>query len=53
MSDCQEYEYERNLQGATHTFKKNRRGIYTDNGKVDWGTKLWFGTRETYFDYSF
>jgi len=53
MSDCQDYEYERDPQGSVHTFKLNRRGDFTDNGKVDYGTKLGFGWREKYFDYSF
>lgn len=53
MSDCQVYEYERDPQGYIHTFKKNRRGQFTNNGKVDYGAILGIGFREEYYDYSF
>lgn len=54
MSDSQDYDYFRNENGTIHTFKRNRKGFYTDNGKAtDYGTKLGFGYRRKYFDYSF
>lgn len=56
MSDCQDYEYERDVNGSIYTFKRTRKdkNTYTSNGKYsDWGTKLGFGWREKYFDYSF
>ena len=54
MSDCQDYEYERNEKGAVYTFKKTRKGLYTDNGRsYDYGMRLIFGFRRAYYDYSF
>lgn len=56
MSEDQYYIYERNLNGSIHTFKRTRKdkNVYTSNGLYyDWGTKLGFGYRRTYFDYSF
>ena len=56
MSDCQSYEYERDLNGSIHTFKRTRKSknFYTDNGRYDdWGTWLCFGVRRKYYDYSF
>lgn len=53
MSDDQEYNIQRDTNGRCHTFKRNSRGEFTDNGKVDYGTKLGFGWREKYYDYSF
>jgi len=52
MSDSQDYEYSRNLNGSVKTYKKNRLGKYTDNGKKD-GCGLIIGYRERYYDYSF
>ncbi len=56
MSDFQDYEYSRNENGRTYTFKRTRKQPYryTDNGKWEnWGHKLVFGYREKYFDYTF
>lgn len=54
MSDCQEYEYRRNENGAVYEFKKTRKGIYTDNGRSkDYGCRLVFGFRRSYYDYTF
>lgn len=56
MSECQTYEYERDLNGSIHIFKQTRKNknFYTDNGKYnDWGTWLGFGGRRKYYDYSF
>lgn len=52
MSDDQDYEYSRNPEGSIRTYKKNRLGKYTDNGKKD-GCGLIIGRREKYYDYSF
>ena len=57
-SDWQEYEFERDLNGTIHTFKRTRKykSLYTDNGISKWGdygTSLLFGVRREYFDYSF
>ena len=58
MSDCQDYEYSRNPNGRIHTFKRTRKNknVYTDNGVYTWGnygSKLYFGYRERYYDYTF
>lgn len=52
MSDEQDYEYSPNPNGSIRTYKKNRLGKYTSNGKKD-GSGLIIGHRERYFDYSF
>ena len=56
MSDCQDYDFERDVNGDIYTFKRTRKdkNVYTDNGKyTDYGVKLWFGFRSEYYDYSF
>ena len=56
MSDCQDYEFERDPKGAVYTFKRTRKdkSVYTGNGKYyDWDVKLSFGARIEYYDYSF
>lgn len=58
MSDIQEYEYSRNTKGTIHTFKRTRKdpNKYTDNGIYKWGdygSRLCFGYRERYYDYTF
>ncbi len=54
LSDCQEYKYERNESGEIYTFKKTRKGLYTDNGRSnDYGCRLSFGYRREYYDYTF
>lgn len=52
MSDNQHYEYFRNPNRHIYTYKKNRLGKFTDNGRKD-GRGLIIGHRERYFDYSF
>lgn len=47
MSDCQSYDYERDPNGATYTFRK-KNGRWTCNG-----LGLLIGLRERYFDFSF
>ena len=56
MSDCQDYEFERDPKGTVYTFKRTRKdkSTYTGNGKYyDWDVKLSFGGRSEYYDYSF
>ena len=56
MSECQDYEFERDPKGAVYTFKRTRKdkSVYTGNGKYcDWDVKLSFGARIEYYDYSF
>lgn len=54
MSDSQEYKIERDENGVIHTFKRTRKGTYTDNGlSKDYGIRLHFGFRRKYYDYSF
>jgi hypothetical protein len=56
MSDCQDYEFERDPKGKVYTFKRTRKdkSVYTGNGKYDdWDVKLSFGSRVEYYDYSF
>ena len=56
MSDCQEYEYERDLNGEITIFKRTRKykDCYTDNGRVnDYGCLLGLGYRREYYDFSF
>ena len=52
MSDEQDYEYFRNPNGYIYTYKKNRLGQFTDNGRKD-GRGLIIGHRERYYDFSF
>ena len=52
MSDDQDYEYFRNPNGYIYTYKKNRLGQFTDNGRKD-GRGLIIGHRERYYDFSF
>lgn len=52
MSDCQDYEYSRNPDGATHTYKRARNGRLTNNG-TNSGTGIVIGHRERYYDFSF
>jgi len=44
MSDCQSYEYSRNPEGYTRTFKRGKDGKFKG---------LTLGHRERYYDYSF
>lgn len=54
MSDTQEYKYEKDINGVVHTFKKTRKGLFTDNGRSDnYSKKLLFGFRKKYYDYTF
>jgi hypothetical protein len=54
MSDNQEYRYERNVHNTIYIFKKTRKGLYTDNGKSrDYGSRLLFGFKRKYYDYTF
>lgn len=56
ISDVQDYKIERDPNGKIHTFKRTRknRNVFTNNGKYyDWGTKLSFGGRIKYYDFSF
>lgn len=60
MSDAQEYSYERDTEGTTYRFKKDRSGkwrtVYLSLRKR-WcfaeGNGLMLGRREEYYDYSF
>lgn len=47
MSDCQSYDYERNPEGETETFRLTKRGWRHGS------TRAAFGYREEYHDYSF
>lgn len=49
MSDCQEYEYERDPNGSTKTFRLTKRGWTGKGGHPS----LSIGYRERYYDYSF
>lgn len=62
MSECQEYEYTANLDGATYTFKMNPNGGWSEvfrnpeTGrfkKYNGGKGLRIGYREKYHDFSF
>jgi hypothetical protein len=61
MSDCQDYEYTRNPAAPTYTFYRTRKdkNKYTDNGRANrdgsngYGSVLWIGVRDEYYDYSF
>jgi hypothetical protein len=48
MSEMQTYEYERDLSGATYTFKRNKQGAFV--GSMG---QLRIGDRREYHDYSF
>ena len=59
ISDCQDYEYERNEKGRVHTFYKTRRKdftLFTNTGRGtynQYGIYLSLNVRRKYFDYSF
>lgn len=48
MSDSQNYSYERDQNGTTHTFHRQGNGAYRSAGK-----SLALGVRRSYHDYSF
>ena len=60
ISECQQYEYERDEGGNTYTFKRGKNGwsearwnAETDRlNKID-GYGLTLGRRERYYDFSF
>lgn len=48
MSDCQSYDYTRNLNGSTQTFRLTKKGWRSPGGG-----SVAFGFREKYHDFSF
>jgi len=52
MSDCQDYDYAPNPDGATAVFSLRANGTWRKRGESDTGTRLVAGRRE-YYDYSF
>lgn len=50
MSECQNYEYTPDPEGAVHVFFRNSKGTY---GSRKGGKRLSVGNRSHYFDYSF
>jgi hypothetical protein len=56
MSECQDYTYAPNPDGATYRFKRVARGkakgAWRENGRKD-GIGVLIGKREQYFDFSF
>lgn len=62
MSDMQEYEYKRDLDGVLYTFRQNKNGGWDQVrlnektgrwNKVKGGVGVIFGFRRTYYDFSF
>ena len=54
MSECQDYQYSRNPDGATSTFSLRKTGCWVAKGQpARSGTKLYLGTRNSYHDFSF
>jgi len=52
MSDAQQYEYERDPEGATYVFSLRKNGTWRQRGHEEQGTRLVAGRRE-YYDFSF
>jgi hypothetical protein len=56
MSETQNYDYSRNLNGRTFTYRKvksgRRKGQWREGGLTD-GIGIIFGTREKYYNFSF
>lgn len=52
MSDCQDYEYSPNPNGAIYIYKRARNGRLTNTG-TNGGAGIIIGHRERYFDFSF
>jgi hypothetical protein len=50
MSECQNYEYAPDPEGAVHVFFRNKTGAY---GSRKGGKRLALGDRRAYHDYSF
>lgn len=54
MSECQEYSYARNPQGAISVFTRRKGGEYVEKGRaLGAGHRLAIGTRREYHDFSF
>lgn len=49
MSESQEYEYSRNINGILYTFRKRKDGSWKNKA----GEQLALGYREKYYDFSF
>ena len=56
MSESQNYDYSRNVNGRKFTYRKvksgRRKGQWREGGLTD-GIGIIFGTREKYYDFSF
>lgn len=54
MSDCQQYEYERDPNGRLSVFTLRRNGKWVDKGSpMNSGACLSLGRRDEHYDYSF
>ena len=54
MSECQEYEYERNPNGRKLFFSKRKNGRFVEIGQqMGSGFRLCLGQRQRYYDFSF
>lgn len=53
MSDCQDYEYERDENGRKYTFTLRRNGRWVRKGEDMHGVACGIGYRKHYYDYSF
>jgi hypothetical protein len=54
MSDCQHYEYERDINGATYEFSLRKNGRWVVIGhETRHGVSCTIGGRYTYHDFSF
>lgn len=53
MSEGQEYTFKANPNAPVETFTLRKNGFYVQKGDSANGCKLFIGTREEYYDFSF